>query len=226
MRALVPSIMLLLVALSGCQALDAATAPGGSGSASGTAGCLEESTPLTGDQPTKLGVTTAELLALAAGEHSSPLRWNHAASSRLLLTVGPRAAAYVHSRFDPQGELAPNLRTPTQQCSDYVRITASVDVQSADGRLAELIERVDLIAYSPYELRATLQIDADALAGGYEPLAGSQHCFVALRIKVLIERTGSSGSITELFGATTCERPAGALTPFASGGWGGRWQNY
>jgi hypothetical protein len=132
----------------------------------------------------------------------------------------------VRSRFKTQQEIPSNLRTPTQQCSDYVRIHAAVEVHSADGRLAEVLPRAELLAYSPYEVRAVLQLEAAALGGQYEPVSGSQRCFVALRLRALLERSGTSGSVSELLGPGACGLSNASLTPFAGASWGDRWQNY
>jgi hypothetical protein len=227
MPVLLPAIMALLLASAGCRAFDAGpVSDSAGGSASNSAACLEESTPLAPDDETELGVTASELAAFIAGQHVAELHWNHLADSRLTLKVSPRAASYVHARFRSQQEIASHLRTPTQQCSDYIRIQAALEIESADGRLAEALPRVDLLAYSPYEVRGVLEIEADALSGDYTPASGSQRCFVALRLRILLERTGTSGSITELLGPGVCSQQGGPLTSFAGGGWGTRWQNY
>jgi hypothetical protein len=185
--------------------------------------CIEAVEPLV-DGVAITGARADALVALAEGEHTSTMFWGLDAKTRIKFTLADVSLTAIRSQVNPQRRVS---YTP-HQCKNHVRVEGNVTIATADGKLAESVERVRFMAYDGDELRAEFDIAGDDFSGTYEPSLRREHCFVRSVIRILIASDGSHGSLTDDLSASVCSGDAGlaGTDRFAGGHWGSRWQNY
>lgn len=129
-------------------------------------GCLPvNTTPIGLDEPTPLGITAADVLALANGEHQGQLTWDKGGSTGLTVSVTADAASarYVELDWQSDGSGA----EPAMACGSVIEIDAAVGFATADGAFAESWA-TKLTAFEPSVVVAAASADPADIAGSYQ----------------------------------------------------------
>jgi hypothetical protein len=186
---LAAALPLALSALGGC----AARAGGQTGEETDD-GCVFATSPLSLQQPSPLGFSAGQALALAEGEQSAAFGWLQTAG----FSYGPESGAgQVTARTSGAGP-AKFARADVQRsqphCRDQVRIPVSVVLATAGGALDESFS-VDLIATTADEAAITELVPSAALKGSFAFVPGTLggRRFARLEVNLRFRPEGSAG---------------------------------
>lgn len=182
--------MTLLLLACTTESLD----PPGGQSGEEDFGCLPQgSTPVGLDEVSPLGVSPAELLAVAEGRHLAGLSWAAGGETELELDVDPGAAiAWVDYEYESDGSMAIEIG-----CADALEIDADLGFVTADGGFAEAFATT-LQAVDATGLSWSASLGLDDVAGSYDAAEIDQERYndgVDLHFSGSFTEAGSSGTV-------------------------------
>jgi hypothetical protein len=159
-------------------------------------GCLPvTTTPIGLDEPTALGFTAADVLAIADGDHPASLAWDKGGSTGLAVSVTADAASarYVVRDWQDNGS---GMAEPAMDCADVIEIDAVTGFATDDGAFAESWTTVLSASESGLVLLGA-SVAPDAIAGSYEvtEVDPAQYDELTLFFDVAIAASGATGIV-------------------------------
>lgn len=186
---LLAALPVALVAVGGCGAQ-----AGGQTGEETDDGCVFSTSPLSLQEPSPLGFSAGQVLALAEGEHSASFGWLQSAG----LSYGPeggtgqvtlQASAAGAARF-----ARVDVHRSLPDCQDQLRIPVSAVLATAGGALDESFT-VDLVAATADEAAVTALVPSAELKGAFAfvPSTLGARRFARLEVNLRFRREGSAG---------------------------------
>jgi hypothetical protein len=159
-------------------------------------GCLPVSTtPIGLDEATALGLTAADVLAIADGDHQASLAWDKGGSTGLAVSVTADAtsARYVVRDWQDNG---PGVAEPAMDCLDVIEIDAVTGFATEDGAFAESWTTT-LSASDPGLVLLGASVAPDAIAGSYQvtEVDPAQYDELTLFFDLAIDASGATGTV-------------------------------
>jgi hypothetical protein len=160
-------------------------------------GCLPVTvTPIGLDEPTALGFTAADVLAIADGDHQTTLAWDKGGSTGLGVSVTADAASARYVAREWQDDGSGSLAEPAMDCVDVIEIDAALGFATEDGAFAESWATT-LSASEPGLVYLGASVAPDAIAGSYQvtEVDPAQFDELTLFFDVSIDGGGATGSV-------------------------------
>ncbi len=185
--------------------------------------CELNRTLVSGNVPSVVDATGAQLYELADASYSNTLTWTHGVGGTLVRIELSDIKVYS---VDATRNIDYARWSQTEPCEDHITIEATLSLKTEDGRLDESVP-ISLVGYDDYEAHGSVTIAADQLKGTYESLASGSQCFQQLKVRMLIARDGTSGTLGEEIEAGSCDDPVVRPSEeYAAAKWGKRAYNY
>jgi hypothetical protein len=204
---LAAALPLALSALGGCGAK-----AGGQTGEETDDGCVFASSPLSLQEPSPLGFSAGQVLALAEGQQSAAFGWLQTTGFSYGPESGTGQVTVRTSVTGPAKFARVDVRRGQSHCEDQVRIPVSVVLATAGGALDESLT-VDLIATTADEAAVTALVPSAELKGAFafvpDTLSGRR--FGRLEVNLRFRARGSAGYL--LAGIEGAE-PAGDSVSF------------
>ncbi|NVB41086.1 hypothetical protein G6O69_24820 [Pseudenhygromyxa sp. WMMC2535] len=223
---LVPALSLITLTLA-CTP-DGDTQPDNLGSdAEGSYECVETATVLSSiDEVSALGFSAADVLAVAAGEHSSPMTWVDQIQDGLVeIEVGPESGESTIdlSLTHEGGEIRYIDSEPAESdyeididCNDRLEIDVVAEVETGGGALAETLSVV-LKAENIIQPYFQTALDLDALAGSMTVTTETPDLTIgAPSLQVGISSFGLNGTLTGMVELVSGNAVAAGFVEYAS----------
>ncbi|MDB4971864.1 MAG: hypothetical protein JWN48_205 [Myxococcaceae bacterium] len=183
--------------------------------------CMEESTPVAGQELTIIDVPASNLAALVEGTRTNIVSWPGVTTTVIHVTVSDPQVFSVRSRINP-GFANPHQQS---QCGDHVRIDAKLSFKTEDGKLDEAFDRVSYVATDGSQASAVVELLASQLHGTYKPevLLIGQRCYLGTSFHLLSGPDGTNGAMIDDIRSSCDELDGGVQTKLAGGHWGALW---
>jgi hypothetical protein len=202
---LAPGLPVALFVLTGCGAQ-----AGGQTGEETDGRCVYAMSPLRLEEPSPLGFSAGELLALAGGEQSAAFGWLQTEGLRYgpesgvgeVVVRTSTAGAARFARVDSQ--------TSFLACQDHVRIPVRVALATASAALDESFE-ADLTATTVDEATVTALVPSSELKGAFafDPATLQGRHFTRLEVNLRFTQEGFAGYL--LAGIESSEPAAGSV---------------
>jgi hypothetical protein len=160
--------------------------------------CEDTPTVVALEELTELGLSGADLLLLAEGEHAEVLTWAETGTTTpVAVTV---AFTEGEVRFVDSEAVYPEGDEPTTaigvECEDYVEVDVSLAITTEDGALDEAYE-LALRSYDGATVSASVSFDHAEMIGSYELtlMDPSEYDSVEHGLDVAFDEAGSSGEL-------------------------------
>jgi hypothetical protein len=188
-RSLFAAIAAALSALSGCGA----QAGGQTGEETGD-GCVFTTSELSLHEPSPLGFSAGQALALAEGERSATFSWLQSPGIAYGPESGKGQVSVRTSAAGPAQFARVDASRSLTHCQDHVQLPAYVVLATAGGAFDESF-RVDLVATTPDETALTQLVPSAELNGtfAFTPSTLGQRRFGRLEINLRFRSEGSAG---------------------------------
>jgi len=160
-------------------------------------GCLPvTTTPIGLDEPTALGFTAADVLAIADGDHQASLAWDKGGSTGLAVSVTADAATARYVVREWQDDGSGSAAEPAIDCLDVIEIDAVTGFATEDGAFAESWTTT-LSASEPGLVLLGASVAPDAIAGSYHvtEVDPAQYDELTLFFDVAIDASVATGVV-------------------------------
>lgn len=185
--------------------------------------CESQPRPLGWEQVSPLGFAPSSLRPLLEGLRMETVQWANGKRTELVLELTDLRVSYVDQRA-AAGHTAASYG---DSCSDYVRIEATLYIDTGDGELSNVERPITLRATSSEEAFGSVLLEPGSFEGSFAPLPLSATCLRSLRLKLLMSESGPAGSLTQEHSAGRCEDANLTIRKqLLVGHWGIRWQSY
>jgi hypothetical protein len=160
------------------------------------------------DEASALGASANELLPLALGSHTLPMRWLAPVrdADGSLLDYETRATSDVQVGVELVGSEARQLErfdsVYAVSCPTLLEVDVRLTLASADGALAEQVDGTLVSGFNPGMVGVSVTIPPSALGGSFtfDPPELEGQLPTGLTLSVGFTRYGQSGEVTQIYG--------------------------